>query len=202
MEMEVEARSATHKMLPPSLSSKSNEPPVSLAAAKGAALLMRLCRIRKDIDGVALAMAVAYALHPWSDEVINYVTDPVTGLPGRLEYPLEVANVVSACERRHAELAMEETRRRENAAAGVAAAAPPPPPPEIKWLPILEKLRQKFMPAPFRACFDKAQLGTVDGDTLEIILPPTAMDVNEQKVVWCVGLAYPQITVVKLTRSE
>jgi hypothetical protein len=92
--MEVRTRS---KMLPMSSSHSSKAPPISLAAAKGAQLLFKLCRRRKDIpDPRAFVFSVAYALNNYPEEVICEVTDPNTGLPGTLRYPLEIADVRKA----------------------------------------------------------------------------------------------------------
>src|SRR5262249_5482681 len=84
---------------PTSSSSSSSAPPVSLAAAKGAQQLFRLCRKRKDVASPReFVFAVAYVLNRYSDDIIREVTDPATGLPGTLKFPLEIADVKRACE--------------------------------------------------------------------------------------------------------
>jgi hypothetical protein len=73
-------------------------PPIKPAAAKGAQLLVKLCRLRKGMpDPHAFVLAIAYVLNQYSDDVINYAVDPVDGLPGSLKYPLEIADVHAAC---------------------------------------------------------------------------------------------------------
>jgi hypothetical protein len=73
-----------------------------------------LCRVRRDIrDARQFVLALAYVLNDYSDKVIREVTDPATGLPGSLRYPLEIADVVKACQAVQSRLAMREFARRE-----------------------------------------------------------------------------------------
>jgi hypothetical protein len=57
----------------------------------------------------AFVVAIAYELNRFSDEVISHVTDPHTGLPGKLKYPLEIADVKKACDA-HQESLLREAR--------------------------------------------------------------------------------------------
>jgi hypothetical protein len=54
--------------------------------------------VRKDIgDPREFVLAVAWVPNKYSEEIIRNVTDPAVGLPGRLRYPLEIADVEKAC---------------------------------------------------------------------------------------------------------
>jgi hypothetical protein len=76
-------------------------------------MLVKLCRLREVVpDPSAFVFAIAYVLNQYSDDVINYVVDPVEGLPGSLKYPLEIADVKKACQLRAGALAMKAWSRR------------------------------------------------------------------------------------------
>jgi hypothetical protein len=114
---------AQSKMLSTISSDTPSKAAVLPAAVEGTQLLFKLCRRRKDIDDPRqFVFAIAYVLNGYSEEVIRFVTDPMTGLPGSLRYPLEVADVQRACAARQATLAFEEKWRREDAARAAAAA--------------------------------------------------------------------------------
>jgi hypothetical protein len=82
-------------------------------AARAARILVNLCRLRKGMPSPsAFVFAIAYVLNQYSDDVINYVVDPVDGLPGSLKYPLEIADVQKTCELRVRALATETWSRR------------------------------------------------------------------------------------------
>jgi hypothetical protein len=82
---------------------------LSEGAAKGAQLLVNLCRTQRDIaDPRPFVAAVAHVLNGYPPEVVREVTDPKTGLPGKLRYPLEIADVKRACEDKSIFHAMSE----------------------------------------------------------------------------------------------
>jgi hypothetical protein len=160
---------------------------ISLAAAEGAQALVNRCRLRKDIpDPREFWLAIAYVLNKYDPVVIRIVTDPVTGLPGRLRYPLEIADVCNACEtamvpsmlrqqreservaaeaeRERAAAELDERRRREVERANA----------EPAWPPIAACLRAKLRRATFRDVFAKSRLGTFVDGRLEIVVPAGA----------------------------
>jgi hypothetical protein len=96
-------------------SSAGSGPSISVAAAEGARRLINLCPKRKDVDPREFVLSLAYVLHPYSDDVISYVTDPRTGVPAK-RYPLQISDVVEACARRQSQLALEEEMRRPRTA--------------------------------------------------------------------------------------
>jgi hypothetical protein len=100
-------------------------PAISHAALKGTALLFKLCRYRKDIpDPRQFVFAIAYVLNDYPEDVIRRVTDPITGLPGRLKYPLEIADVKRACDMANIPHLLEaEERQRQQAERAAAEAA-------------------------------------------------------------------------------
>jgi PDZ domain len=87
-------------------------PPIKPAAAKGAQLLVKLCRLRKGMpDPHAFVLAIAYVLNEYSDDVIKYIVDPAHGLPGSLKFPLEIADVQRACSSRELTLSVKSMKR-------------------------------------------------------------------------------------------
>jgi hypothetical protein len=87
-----------------------------------------LCRTRRDIgDARQFVLAIAYLLNDYSDQIIQEVSDPKTGLPGSLRYPLEIADVKRACEAAKMARDSEEWNRgegeRQEQAARIAAQA-------------------------------------------------------------------------------
>jgi hypothetical protein len=193
--------------------------PISVPAAEGAQALFSRCRLRKDIgDAREFWLAIAYVLDQYDPEIIRHVTDPFTGLPGRLRYPLEIADVRSACEaavifsglydedRREARRAAEkqeaeqeaaelaETRQRE---AERARAEP-------VWPPIAAKLRSALTPATFKGAFANASLGTFSEGNLEIVVPPGASELasqNRARILHWVQELFPAVVAVRFVEQ-
>lgn len=69
------------------------------------------------------AAGTAAILAEFPMDVMDYVTDPRTGLPGRLKWPPQPSEVREACEARVAEL----ERAREIGRLGRLKVTPPPP---------------------------------------------------------------------------
>jgi hypothetical protein len=63
-----------------------------------------------DPDGFMTSLGMV--LEQYSDEVVLYVTNPRTGVQRRSVWPPSIAEVVSACDARHAEL--HRRKRYEN----------------------------------------------------------------------------------------
>jgi hypothetical protein len=96
--------------------------PISLAAVKGTQLLVKSCRLRKNLpDPRQFIFDIADALNAYSEEVITDATHLVDGLPGSLQFPLEIADVKKACD--HAGMVLQLLREAERRAARDAAAA-------------------------------------------------------------------------------
>jgi len=153
-------------------------------------MLVNLCRIPRSVaDGKEFYLAIAFVLNHYDAEIIRLVTDPLTGLPGRLRYPLEIADVKRACDAemiKHAfgrlsvhkvedvmaaEKAREEVREAERFERYAERARMAP-----EWLPIAAKLREKLRPPSFRSAFATAKLGTFIDGNLEIIVPPGELE--------------------------
>lgn len=81
----------------PAKSSGSDLAPASLAASR-TALLFGCYRKGDANDPEIYTMAIAATLAEYQKEVIEYVTDPRTGLPARLKWLPTVAEVREACE--------------------------------------------------------------------------------------------------------
>jgi hypothetical protein len=149
-------------------------------------MLIKLCRLRRDVAGAEFWLAIAYVLNQYDSDIIKKVTDPATGLPGRLRYPLEIADVKTACdseagrrglnlfngrsvaEVRAAEMEAREAERFERYAER-ARAAP-------EWPPIAAKLRDRLRPPTFRSAFASAKLGMFVDGNLEIVVPPGELE--------------------------
>jgi hypothetical protein len=97
---------------------------ISLAAAEGAQALVNRCRLRKNIpDPKEFWLAIAYVLDQYDPAIIRQVTDPYTGLPGSLRFPLEIADVRGACERAILPALLSRLNETSRAAAQRAAEA-------------------------------------------------------------------------------
>ena len=159
---------------------------ISLAAAEGALALVRRCRVRKGIDGREFWLAIAYVLDHYDPDIINKVIDPFSGLPGRLKYPLEIADVKAACERemttvfaaraaayatsteQQATAAREERLRDEQERLAERARVLP------SWGQIMARLMPKAS-ARMAAIYQASRMGTFADGVLEIFVPADAI---------------------------
>jgi hypothetical protein len=159
---------------------------IPLAAAEGALALVRRCRVRKGIDGREFWLAIAYVLNHYDPEIIKKVIDPFSGLPGRLKYPLEIADVKAACERemttvfavraaayatsteQQATAAREERLREEQDRLAERARTLP------SWGPIMARLMPKAN-ASMAEIYKASRMGTFADGVLEIIVPADAI---------------------------
>jgi hypothetical protein len=62
-----------------------------------------------DPDGFTVQLGMV--LEQYSDDIVVYVTDPRTGIQRSIRWPPTIAEVVSACDARHAELQRIERYR-------------------------------------------------------------------------------------------
>lgn len=97
---------------------------------------MYACYRREDAaDAATMLDAAAVVLANYPDEVMETVTHPVTGIPGRLKWPPNIAEIREACEialapikaRREREAAAERVRREREAADRIEAERPARP---------------------------------------------------------------------------
>jgi hypothetical protein len=186
---------------------------MSLAAAEGAQALVNRCRLRRDIpDPREFWLALAYVLDQYDPTIIRHVTDPFTGLPGRLKYPLEIADVRRACElatlpgllnrydeaRRTAaeQRADEEARKAEEIREREAERARAAP----KWPPIAARLEKKLRLVTFRSAFANAKLGTFVDGNLQIIVPPGELETanaSRASITHWVHELFPRVVTVR-----
>jgi len=156
---------------------------------------------------------MAYVLDQYDPAIIKYVSDPFTGLPGSLRFPLEIADVRRACdaeklralaltwrchdgtrspaekEAEAAETRLAEARQRY---AEQARAEP-------VWPPIAAKLREKLRAATFRSAFASAKLGTFSDGNLQIVVPiGTLKDASGQRanITHWVRQMFPSVAAV------
>jgi hypothetical protein len=91
-------------------------------ATKRAAILLGCFRRGEANDPEVYATAVAAVLATYPEAVVKRVTDPVTGLPGRLQWLPTIAEVRGACE---AEMRpIREARERERRERSLLLGAP------------------------------------------------------------------------------
>lgn len=84
---------------------------------------MYACYRREDAaQAETMLDAVAAVLAEYPEEVIRHVTDPRTGLPGRMKFPPAVAEVREACELAMGPIKAREERDRRQSAAAVQIA--------------------------------------------------------------------------------
>lgn len=179
-------------------------------------MLIKLCRLRRDVAGTEFWLALAYVLNHYDAEIIRLVTDPITGLPGRLKYPLEIADVKTACDSEAAKRtlaqfpvssiaevkAAEEAARAREAerferCAERARAAP-------EWPPIAARLRDRLRPPTFRSAFATAKLGTFVDGNLEIVVSPGELETANAmraNILYWVREIFPSVAALRFVED-
>lgn len=92
---------------------KRPDDPRKVRTAYSLATRLYSCYRKEDAAAAETMLdAAAIVLASYSDEVMNAVTHPVTGIPGRIKWPPNIAEIREACETAIAPIRRDQERRR------------------------------------------------------------------------------------------
>jgi len=102
---------------------------------------------RDDYESPKLfIIQVRMNLERYSQDVVAYVTDPVTGVQTKKDWPPSLSEIVKACEARASDLAMAERYRQMGTVTPRVARTPPLAPPGQDYDTMFKKHGRPFGP--------------------------------------------------------
>jgi len=176
----------TKKPFKPSTSLPTNSPTASVdgAAIECARILARL-PLRRGIDGRLFGRMLVEMLGRYPEAAIRMVTYGPDSIPENLSpgYKLEIADVRRALDR-----ALSVSQPGKSTAATV----------DLRWLPILNRLKTDLSEAEVESWFAKATLGDIADGTATVVVPTRFLsswlrDHYESKVLHAVAGEHPEV---------
>lgn len=152
-------RDASRRTLQTWATPRSPSCPLPVAGRRTRLLIGCYRKVEAD-DPEVYASAIAMVLSDYPEQVVMRVTDPRTGIPGRIKYPPQLFEIREACEREMDFDRTEQRRQAERERTRLVLAGGRPRVPRAAWDALRAKLAAAGGEVPDRTPPPRAQWNT------------------------------------------